>query len=86
MALTVTSMSLLARGSHHGHHARFMRMVAFSNSTMLRVMSSQTARGSARMGVALLRYRLKIDQDTLPESGCQPWSGSVQCVSQSLFH
>src|ERR1700751_5141237 len=39
---------------HHGHHARFMRMVTLSNSTMLRVTSSQTARGSARLGSGCL--------------------------------
>jgi hypothetical protein len=36
--------------SHHGHHARFISMVTLSNSTMLRVTSSQTAPGSARVG------------------------------------
>jgi hypothetical protein len=37
---------------HYGHHARFIRTVTLSNSTMLRVMSSQTAQGSGSMGRA----------------------------------
>ena len=35
---------------HYGHHARFIRTVTLSNSTMLRVMSSLTAQGSGSMG------------------------------------
>ena len=35
---------------HYGHHARFIKTVTLSNSTMLRVMSSQTARWCRRVG------------------------------------
>jgi len=42
-------LSVLSR-LHYGHHARFIRTVTLSNATMLRAMSSQTARGSASMG------------------------------------
>lgn len=36
-----------------------------SNSTMLRVTSSQTARGVGQYRVALLRYRLEVSQYAL---------------------
>ena len=74
---------------HYGHHARFIKTVTLSNSTMLRVMSSQTAHGSGSVEQRCCEIGSKFTNTRLIRSlmslvvaakstGCR---GGRQCLS-----
>ena len=69
---------------HHDHHACFMRIATLSNATMLSVISSQTARGSAGMGSRWIAH--DKPQDRINDKGPGAESSTSEPKGQELVY